>query len=151
MRVLRWIEALSALLASVAGGVAIFYLLTAPVYSGAGCHVTNSGEPPVCVTSTATLFQVNGVTAIVDLGIVAVLLLGIAISAVWHSRTGRRSAQGILWSSTVALIVFTFLAIFSIGSLLLPGAALSLVSSLCALIWPLIHTHPADGMTPRPI
>ena len=137
MRVLRWVEAVSGIFASVAGGAAILYLLIVPTYSGEGCTVATPGEPPICVTRTATLLQINGVTAIVDLSIVAILLLGIVISAVWHSRTGRRGAQWLLWGSTAAIVVFTLLAMFSIGLWLLPSAALALAASICALIWPL--------------
>lgn len=79
MRVLRWIEALSGILAGVAGGAAISYLLLAPTYNSENCHIATPGEPPICVTSTATLPQVNGITAIVDLSIVAALLLGLAV------------------------------------------------------------------------
>lgn len=147
MRAVRWIEAISGILATVAGGVAIMYLLTAPTYSGEGCQATSSGEPPICVTRTATLVQINGATAIIDLSIAVVLFACIAISAVIHSRTGGRSAQRVLWGSTAVLIIFTLLAILSIGPRLLPGAALALVASLCALVWPLIHHHRADGMT----
>jgi hypothetical protein len=145
MRVLRWIEAISGILASIAGGAAITYLLIAPSYSGEGCHVTNSGEPPICVTSTATLIQVNGTTAIIDLSIVAILFACIAVPAVWHSRTGWHGAQWILWATTTILIVFTLLAILSIGPQLLPGAALAFVASLCALIWPQLRNHPATA------
>lgn len=142
MRVLRWIEAISGILASVAGGAAITFLLIPPSYSGASCYIANPGERPICVTRTETLLQVNGATAIVDLSIVAAVLLCLAIAAVWHSRTGQRGAQWVLWGSAVILTLFTFLAILSIGSLLLPSVAFALVASLCALIWPrsaLIH------------
>ncbi len=150
MRVLRWIEAVSGILAGVAGGVAIAYLLTTPIYRGASCYVATPGEPPICVTSTATLLQINGATAIVDLCIVAVLLLGVAIPAVWHSLTGQRGAQWILWGSTTALLIFTLLGIFTIGAFLLPAAAFALIASLCALTWNLIRNQPTDGiMTPR--
>lgn len=150
MRALRWIEAISGILACIAGGAAITFLLIAPTYRGEGCQVTNAGEPPVCVTRTATLIQINGATAIIDLGIVAVLFICVAVPAIVHSRTGRRGAQAILWGSTALLIVFTFLAILSIGALFLPSAALAFVASLCAIIWPQLRNHPANGMTPRP-
>ncbi len=140
MRVLRWLEALSGILAGVAGGVAIAYLLTAPMYSGESCYVATPGEPPICVTHTATLLQVNGGAASVDLSIVAILLLAVAIPAVWHSLTGQRGAQWIVWGSTAALLIFTLLGIFTIGIFLLPAAALALVAGVCALAWPLTRS-----------
>ncbi|MGZ3584091.1 MAG: hypothetical protein ACXWP6_15800 [Ktedonobacterales bacterium] len=149
MRILRWIEAISGILTSIAGGAAITFLLIAPTYRGEGCHVTNSGEPPICVTTTSTFLQVNGSTAIVDLSIAAALFICIAIAAVWHSRTGRQGVQWTLWATSATLIIFTLLAILSIGPLLLPGAALAFVASLCALIWPQARNHPADTMMPR--
>lgn len=133
MRMLRWIEAASGLLATLAGGIALVYLLTAPSYSGAGCHVATPGEPPICVAGTATLLQVNGAAAVVNLGIVAVLSLGVGLAAVWHSRTGRRGARTLLWGATAALALYTFLSILSIGALLLPSVAFALVACASAV------------------
>lgn len=149
MRVLRWIEAVSGILAGVAGGSAILYLLTVPTYRGEGCYVSSPGQPPICVTGTKTFLQVNGATAVTILSIVGVLLLGVAIPAVWHSLTGKRGAQWLLWVSTAAFMFFTLLAILSIGAFLLPSAALALAASICALVWPLAFNQAANGMMPR--
>lgn len=129
MRVLRWIEAASGLLAALAGGTALVYLLNAPSYGGAGCRVATPGEPPVCVAGTATPVQVNGAAAVVNLGIVAVLSLGVGHSVVWHSRTGRRGARKLLWGATAALALYTILSMLSIGALLLPSVAFALIAS----------------------
>jgi hypothetical protein len=125
---LRWIEAVSGVLASLAGEAALVRLLTIPSYSGAGCHIATPGEPPICVTRTATLLQVNGAAAVVNLGIVAILSLGVGLAAVWHSRTGRRGARTTLWGATAVLALYTILSILSIGALLLPSVAFALVA-----------------------
>ena len=148
MRLLRWIEALSGVLASIAGGAAIVYLLSVPTYAGESCRVDSSGEPPICVTSTATLVQINGSAAVVDLGIIAVLLAGIVGGAVWHSATGHRGARGILWGCAGVLTLFALLALLTIGRYLLPGVALAVVASLCALAWPRIPRRLPSNMTP---
>lgn len=153
MRVLQWIEAVSGVLASIAGGAAIAFLLTAPSYSSASCQVSSSGGPPICVTTTRTLVQVNGSAAIVDLSIVAIVLLGVFGAVIWHSLTGQIVPLVMLCIFTAALTIFTLLALLSIGILLLPSMALALVASVCALIWSLVlpqpRNHRADGMTPR--
>ncbi len=60
----------------------------------------------------------------------------------WHSLTGQRGAQWIVWGSTIALLIFTLLAILTIGVFLLPAAAFALIASLCALAWPRIRNQP---------
>jgi len=132
LRVLRLIEATSGILAALAGGAALAFLLFAPTYSTEGCHTTD-GAPPICVTRTATLLEVNGAAAVVDLSIVALLLLGVALAAVWHSGTGLPVPRIALWLFAAALAVFAILALLSIGVLLLPSVALALVACFASL------------------
>lgn len=133
MRVLQWLEAASGIFASVAGGIALVYLGVGPAYSTTGCHANAPGEAPICVTGTATLVQVNGRTAITLLSVLAALLLTITLGAVWHSLTDRIGARWMLWGGTGALTLIAVLGLLSIGIFLLPGVALAIVASLCAI------------------
>jgi hypothetical protein len=69
----------------------------------------------------------------VNLSIIACLLLGIASTAILHSWRGFRRARLALWLLTSVLMVYTFLSILSIGTLLLPSVALALLASLAAI------------------
>ena len=77
--------------------------------------------------------EVTGATGIVNLSIIACLLLGIASTAILHSWRGFRRARLALWLLTSVLMVYTFLSILSIGTLLLPSVALALLASLAAI------------------
>jgi hypothetical protein len=133
MKAVRIVEAASGVLAGLAGGIAIAYLLIVPAYATESCQVSAPGVPATCTRGTASLLQVNGATAIVDLGIFAALLLGVAVAAVWHGRTGERGGRTVLWVCTAALAIFTVLGILSIGGPFLPSVALALVASVSAL------------------
>lgn len=133
MRVLRWFEAVSGVLAGLAGGAVVVRLLTAPSYSGEGCQSAAPGEPPTCVSSTATFIQVNGATAVVLLSIVAASSLGVAVAAVRHSRTSRSGARGMLWFCAWVLALVAIAALPSIGILLLPSVVLALVACACSI------------------
>lgn len=134
MKVLRWLEAACGILTSLAGGVAIVYLLTVPIYAGESCQAVSPGEAPVCVTDLrATLLRVNGATAVVDLSIIAILVLGVAAAAIRHSQTSQRGARRALWGMTGMFAAFTVLALFSIGALLLPSAGFALVACAFSL------------------
>lgn len=69
----------------------------------------------------------------VPLSFFAILLLGVGIFGVWHSRTNEPGARATLWVFAVTLAAFTFLAILSIGPLLLPSAVLALLACVFSL------------------
>src|SRR5260221_3715465 len=111
MKVLRWLEALSGLLAALVGGVGLVYLLIVPIYSGESCYIPFT--PPVCTTGTATFLQVTGTTGVVHLCLIAFMLLGVATAATWHSWTGRPGSRVVLWGFTAVLPMYALLAQFS--------------------------------------
>jgi hypothetical protein len=133
MRSARWVESIGGVLAMLAGLAAVVYLLFGPGYASETCTIDSPGQPPVCVTATRTLIEVNGATAIFDLALVVILVMGVGIGAVWHARTGQPVARGVLWGCAVVLLVFAILSGFSIGLFLLPSAALALVAALASL------------------
>jgi hypothetical protein len=133
MRGTRWMESIGGVLAMLAGLAAVVYLLLGPGYATETCTTDSTGQLSQCVRSTRTLIEVNGATAIFDLALVVILVVGVGISAVWHARTGRPAARGVLWGCAVVLLVFSILSGFSIGLFLLPSAALALVAALASL------------------
>jgi hypothetical protein len=139
MKILRALEAGSAVLAGLVGLAALTLLLFTPSYAGETCQASDPGGPASCTPYTATLLDVNGLDALLPLAIFALLPLGIGISGVRHSRTGAPGARTTLWVITASLTAFSLLAILSIGSLFLPSVALALIA--CALS--LGHRRPA--------
>jgi hypothetical protein len=131
MKFYRWLEALGGVAVIVPGAWNIVHLLIYPAYTGESCQAPP--DPPVCTTTHASFLQVNGASGIVNLSIIACLLLGVSVAAILHAWRGSRGARTALWLFTVALVVYSFLAILSIGLLLLPSAALAVVTSLIAI------------------
>jgi hypothetical protein len=87
----------------------------------------------VCTTSTETLLQVNGTTAVIDLGIAMFLVVGVGIAAVWHSRTGQRGAREVLWILTIVLAASVIPWGFSIGGVFLASAVFALAACAFSL------------------
>jgi hypothetical protein len=128
MKASRLLEALCGILASVTGCAAVIFWLTTPAYSSDACQASSPGASPVCTTSTATLLQVNGASAVVGLSIATILVVGIGIVAVWHSRTGQRGARIALWTLTVVLAGYAVLGILSIGAAFLASVLFALIA-----------------------
>jgi hypothetical protein len=133
MRAFRVFEAVAGVLASVSGLGALVYLLVGPAYSTQSCQANEPGQPATCTSGTATLLQVNGVGALVPLGIFAVLLVGVGAAAVVHSRTDAPLARVTLWVATGILTIFAVVTGFSIGEFFLPSVGLALVSCLASI------------------
>jgi hypothetical protein len=134
MRIARWVEGVCGVLAALAGLAAVVWLLFGPpAYAGQSCTAPQPGQPMVCVDTTRTLIEENGATAIFDLALVALLVVGVGAAAVWHARTGRPGARVALWLCAVILAMFSILSGFSIGLYLLPSAGLGLLAALASL------------------
>jgi hypothetical protein len=88
-----------------------------------------------CQTGTANLLQVGiQPITIVALGILLLGLIGVAASAVVHSRTGGSGWWRIvLWVSTAVIVILTLLAGLSIGLFLLPSTLFALLASAFSL------------------
>ncbi len=122
---LQRLEAVCGLLAALFGLLGLTYALFGPTYSFAN----SSGQ-----SGTANLVQV-GIQpfTLVILGILVLGLIGVAASAVVHSRTGGNGWRVVLWVSTTVLVILTFLSLLSIGVLLLPGTLFALLASALSL------------------
>src|SRR5580700_10931420 len=125
MHNLRRFEAACGLIAALVGFLGVAYALFGPTYS----FQNSSGQ-----AGTANLLQV-GVPpiAIVAICILSLGFIGVALSAVVHSRTGDSGWRIVLWASTAVIVILTFLTGFSIGVFLLPGALFALLASALSL------------------
>ena len=70
---------------------------------------------------------------IVALCILLMGLIGVAVSAVVHSRTGGSGWRIVLWVATAVIVSLTFLTLFSIGLFLLPSTLFALLASALSL------------------
>src|SRR5258708_6578141 len=116
----RW-EAACGLLAALFGFLGLAYVLFGPVYR----FESSSGQ-----SGTANLLQVGiQPSALIALCILSLGLIGVAISAVVHSRTGGRGWRIVLWISTAVIVILTLLSLLSIGVFLLPSTLFALLAS----------------------
>lgn len=136
MRNLRRFEAACGLVAALVGCLALAFTLFGPVYSFQSCsgNGTDASNMSSCQTGTANLLQV-GIQPItlVALCILLLGLIGVAVSAVVHSRTGASGWRIVLWASTAVIVMLTFLTGLSIGLFLLPSTLFALLASALSL------------------
>jgi hypothetical protein len=120
----RW-EAACGLLAALFGFPGLAYVLFGPVYR----FESSSGQ-----SGTANLLQVGiQPSALIALCILVLGLIGVAVSAVVHSRTGDRGWRIVLWISTAVIVILTLLSLLSIGVFLLPSTLFALLASALSL------------------
>jgi len=131
MKTLRALEAVSAALASLTGLAVLTWMLIVPSYSGETFQSSSTDPAINCTPTSITLLEINGAGVVISLAIFALLLLGVGVAGIWHSRTNAPSAQAALWIFAASLTAFALLAILSIGPFLLPSVVLALVA--CAL------------------
>lgn len=124
---MRVLEAVSGVLASLVGGGTLAYLVFVPVYRGIGC-VSVPGEPTVCDATYATLLNGSELVTNVQLGLVAALLLAVGTAAVWHARTQHGGARAALYAATGVLAIWTICPLLVPGVTLLPSIALAIVA-----------------------
>jgi hypothetical protein len=125
MRNLRRFEAACGLAAALFGFLGIAYALFGPTYS----FQSSSGQ-----TGTASMVQLGpSPSVLISVGVLVFVPIGVAISAVVHSRTGGRGWQIMLWVATTIIVIITFLTGFSIGLLLLPGTLFAIGASALSL------------------
>ena len=133
---IRKLEAACGVGAALVGCLVLAFTLFGPTYSFQSCsgYSNDSSNMNSCQTGTANLLQVGiQPITIVALSILSLGLIGIAVSAVVHSRTGGSGWRIVLWVSTAAIVILTFLTGFSIGLFLLPGTLFALLASALAL------------------
>lgn len=136
----RLLEAASGILSCLVGGVTMAYLLVVPVYRGTGC-VTLPGQPAVCTATYGTPLHGSDGATRAELGAVAVLLLLVAASAVWHALTDKGAAQALLCAATGILFIW------AIYPWLAPGAPLllSIVPAIVACVTSILRASAASA------
>jgi hypothetical protein len=134
MRRAQWLEALCGILTALLGLAALAY--TAIFLRGTS--QTNQGG---VITTTPGRVEFRPVF-VINLSIVALVLLGIGIGAILHSRTGSTVWRVLLMIATAYLLVFTVLGMFSIGTYLLPSVVLALVTVVLSFT---ARSNPAPG------
>ncbi len=122
---IRTSKAACGLGAALVGCLGLAYALFGPIYR----FESSSGQ-----SGTANLLQV-GVppSALLALSILVLGLIGVAVSAVVHSRTRGSGWRIVLWVATMFIVIMTFLTGFSIGLFLLPSTLLALLASAFSL------------------
>ena len=133
MRTLRRFEAACGLVAALVGCLVLAFTLFGPTYSFQSCS-GNGSTISSCQTGTANLLQV-GIQPItlVALCILLLGLIGVAVSAVVHSRTGGSGWRIVLWVATAVIVILTLLTGLSIGLFLLPSTLFALLASALSL------------------
>ena len=122
---LQRLEAACGLVAALLGFLGLAFALFGPVYR----FESSSGQ-----SGTANLLQVGiPPSALIALCILSLGLIGVAISAVVHSRTGGRGWRIMLWIATAVIVIVTLLSLPSIGVLLLPSTLFALLACTFSL------------------
>jgi hypothetical protein len=130
----QWAEMLCGLAAALAGLLALGFVLFGPSYSyasgGDTCDANGVCTSTPEVHGTESLLQV-GISSVtlVFLAILVACLIGVAVGAARHSRTGAGIWRALLWASTILVLGFIFLAALSIGPLLIPAGLLALAAA----------------------
>jgi len=119
------LEVAAGLVAALVGCPGLAYALFGPLYR----FESSSGQ-----SGTANMLQVGTPpSALLTLCILVLGFIGVAASAVAHSRTGSSEWRIMLWISTTVVIILTFLALPSIGVFLLPSTLFALLASALSL------------------
>ncbi len=130
---IRKLEAACGLVAALVGFLGLAYALFGPVYrfeSSSGQNGTTNQSS----SGTGNMLQVGiPPSALIVLCILLLGLIGVAVSAVVHSRTGGSGWRIVLWVSTAVIVILTFLTGFSIGVFLLPSTLFALLASALSL------------------
>jgi hypothetical protein len=97
--------------------------LVAPVYSS-----TSTSSSGVAAGSSATLVQVNGMRALILVGL-PLLFVGVVAFSLWRRRKQMRPGPGAAaWAATGLLGAFTFVSMLTIGLFVLPVTVLLTVT-----------------------
>ena len=122
---LQRLEAACGLVAALLGFLGLAFALFGPVYR----FESSYGQ-----SGTANLLQAGlQPSALIALCILSLGLIGVAVSAVVHSRMGGRGWRIVLWISAAVIVILMFLSLPSIGVLLLPSALFALLASTLSL------------------
>ena len=113
----------------MAWGVGL-WMVFGPVYQGVSVTAPMPGEPVGETTKhTRTLVEVNGLW-VLTLLLVPILLSGVSLLVIVFTRTGQARRRALLWTPTLALLVFCVVGVFSIGLFYVPVALALLVAAI---------------------
>ncbi len=115
------------------------YFLFAPLYNYTVGPVTSCTQNGICGSTpgtqgTASLVQ-TGISpeAQFSLSILVLCLVGVAVGATLHSRSGASAWRSLLWIATILLLGFVVLGMLTIGLFIAPAALLALVAACASL------------------
>ena len=132
MNKIRWAEAFSGLLANVLACAGLVYLLFGQVYSFANSTGT-SGKANLLQALQANVQHIQP-EAIIAFCILLLGIIGVGVSAVYHSRTRKDVWYKVLLSSVGVMVVVTLLGLLSIGPFMIPGTLFALLALYFARI-----------------
>ncbi|HLV98732.1 MAG TPA: hypothetical protein VKT82_08665 [Ktedonobacterales bacterium] len=138
MRAPYRMERLSGLAAGVLGLLVLGFVLFGPLYLTSGQECTGGPTGTAhCTTlnGAATFFEVNTSlqpVTIFYLSFLAVLFVGIAFLAVWHSRSRSSVLRACLWGLTGLLALSTGIGMASVGLFFVPSLVLAVIASAAA-------------------
>jgi hypothetical protein len=139
MSTLQRIEGVCGAFASILGLAALLVAIFAPlgIYGSTSTILVTPGSGPgtggMTTTRPVSLAETGiPATAVSFLVLIALVIPGIGVSAILHSRTHSDAWRAILWLTTALLLVGVVVAILSVGPFLLPGLLLALVASVLA-------------------
>ncbi|HEU5376213.1 MAG TPA: hypothetical protein VFV38_12280 [Ktedonobacteraceae bacterium] len=122
----RRFESISGSLAALFGLVVLAYVLFGPMYQG----INSSGQ-----SGTTSLLQVGiQPVTMIAFSLLLLALVGVAISAILHSRTEGNGWRVLLGISVVVIIAFTLLTLPSIGLFIVPSTLLALLAFVLSFI-----------------
>ena len=112
---------------ALAWGVGL-WMAFGPVYHGVSVPATTAGEPAGDATRhTLTLVEANGLW-VLWLLLIPVVMSGLALVAIAITMPGWTGRKALLWTPTLALLVFCVVGIFSIGLFYLPALVALLIA-----------------------
>lgn len=125
----------------MAWGVGL-WMVFVPVYQGVSVTASMPGGPAGETTKhTRTLVEVNGLW-VLTLLLVPILLSGVALLAIVLTDAGQARRRALLWTPTLALLVFCVVGVFSIGLFYVPVALALLVATITGSLRSNTETEP---------
>ena len=91
---------------------------------------TPGGDASGSTQVTKTLIEVNGLSVVLPLLLTPVVLTGLALLAALLTGLGLANRKVLLWVSSVLLLGFCVVTIFSVGLFYLPAALALIVSAI---------------------
>lgn len=123
---------ISTVVAHVLTWVVALWLVVGPVYQGVSeTAVTPGGVASESTRFAATLIEVNGLSVLPSL-LAPVVLTALALLAALITGVGLARRRVLLWVTSVLLLGFCAVGIFSIGLFYLPAAVALFVSAVTA-------------------